>query len=254
MLDYKIINKLNNSVSIKKVVLFLTMPQSDEELDKLYSRIRELAELKNDEEFALVAAFVDRDEWNDVLSPWKFKDERGHKDFAGNGKALLAEIENELLPEIILKLGNKSQMDSVADNKPELIIAGYSLAGLFSLWAMCESEAFAGAVSCSGSMWFPGATDYFEREFSSDEEPEVKLDENLGEKLDKKCVYLSLGTKEEKARDFYMRQVGDATRKIYEVIKNRLGNDVTLEWNPGNHFSDVSERMAKGISWAVKER
>ena len=40
------------------------------------------------------------------------------------------------------------------------VIAGYSLAGLFALWAAWNSGYFRRVASVSGSLWYPGFTDY----------------------------------------------------------------------------------------------
>ena len=52
-------------------------------------------------------------------------------------------MEDEFLPEIKSKFQGS-----------ETFLTGYSLAGLFSLWALYESDKFNGAVSCSSSLWF----------------------------------------------------------------------------------------------------
>ena len=67
------------------------------------------------------------------------------------------------------------------DKNKKYYLGGYSLAGLFSLWACCQSGKFAGIAAASPSVWFPGFLTYLE-------ENEVKSP----------CIYLSLGDKEEK--------------------------------------------------------
>lgn len=64
-------------------------------------------------------------------------------------------------------------------------LAGYSLAGLFALWAAYECDTFSGIACCSGSLWFKN-WDIYMREHT----------------LKRKCsVYLSLGGKEEKTKN-----------------------------------------------------
>ena len=65
-------------------------------------------------------------------------------------------------------------------------------------------------------------------------------------------IYLSLGKKEEKTRNAIMKTIGDCTRNLAAFYKEN-GQRVVLEWNNGNHFSDVAERCAKGCVWLLKE-
>ena len=64
-----------------------------------------------------------------------------------------------------------------------------------------------------------------------------------------KAVYLSLGDKEEKARNPVMASVGACIREASEVLKNKEVNTI-LEWNPGNHFKDADIRTARAFAWA----
>ena len=120
----------------------------------------------------------------------------------------------------------------------ERILCGYSLAGLFSLWAFYESQAFGGVISCSGSLWFGEWISYAERHIAPQNS----------------SVYLSLGNREEKARDHVMATVGDCTRRQYELVcgdKNVPRH--ILEWNDGGHFNEPEKRIAKGIKWITGE-
>ena len=63
-------------------------------------------------------------------------------------------------------------------------------------------------------------------------------------------IYLSLGDKEEKARNPRMARVGDCIRRQHELLISQ-GIHTTLEWNSGNHFKDAGLRMAKGFAWLL---
>ena len=65
-------------------------------------------------------------------------------------------------------------------------------------------------------------------------------------------VYLSLGDKEEKARNPVMAMVGTHIREAHKVLK-RKGIDTVLEWNEGNHFKDSDLRTAKAFAWVMKQ-
>ena len=114
-------------------------------------------------------------------------------------------------------------------------IAGYSLAGLFALWALWQTNAFDRAASASGSLWFPHFVD------RASTEPFVS---------NPQAVYLSLGKKETKTPNRMMRHVLDDTRAMEELLVER-GIPTTLEINPGNHFAQTDLRMALGIHWIL---
>ena len=67
-----------------------------------------------------------------------------------------------------------------------------------------------------------------------------------------KSIYLSLGDKAEKTKNPVMAQVGNAIRKLNELLTEQIDNTV-LEWNPGNHFIDSEKRTAKGFAWVMNE-
>ena len=110
-------------------------------------------------------------------------------------------------------------------------IAGYSLAGLFALYAMYQCDTFDRVASMSGSLWFPEFKEYV-----------------LSHKLRKRPgkLYLSLGDREAKTRNPYLKTVQDNTEQIVAHYKE-TGLDVTWELNPGNHFKDAALRSAKGV-------
>ena len=113
-------------------------------------------------------------------------------------------------------------------------LMGYSLAGLFALWAAYESDVFSGIVCCSGSLWFPDWDHYVRNHV-----------------IQSKCsVYLSLGGKEEKAKNKVMASVGDRTRAQEGLLQeDSMVESVVLEWNAGGHFADAGKRLAKGVKW-----
>ena len=73
------------------------------------------------EEYALIA--FQADDWNSDFSPWQAV--TPDTVFPGNGEQMLEYITNELIPAARSKYGNDR----------EIYIMGYSLAGLFALWA-----------------------------------------------------------------------------------------------------------------------
>ena len=168
--------------------------------------------------FAL-ATFEVRD-WNRELSPWEAPPVFGKVPFAGMAEETLFFVLDRLLPELRRRLG--------ADMK--LCIGGYSLAGLFALWAVTRTDAFSGVAAASPSVWFPGWIDY------------VKANP-----IQAKTVYLSLGDREERAKNPLMATVGDCIREQYALLQ--ADHTATLEWNPGSHFQDSEKRTARAFCW-----
>ena len=137
------------------------------------------------------------------------------------------------------------------------VLVGYSLAGLFSLWAGvsqqvargCQHDATAPHVDApaatfqrigavSGSFWFPGLLDYVDQQLS---EGAVGLTH----------AYLSLGDREARTPNPQIMHV----RENAELLASRLeseGITSTFELNRGNHFQNVEGRMQKALDWLVK--
>ena len=112
------------------------------------------------------------------------------------------------------------------------VIAGYSLAGLFALWSVFQTDIFDRVVSVSGSLWFDGFTDYMRSATPPD---------GLWR------IYLSLGDREKNARNRRIAAVEDCTRQAAEFLR-AWNIPVVFEMNQGGHFQDIPDRLARGIS------
>lgn len=165
--------------------------------------------------------------WNDDLSPWESEPVFGREPFGGYATQFLEKMEANLSK--LLKTYN------IAESIP-VILGGYSLAGLFSLWSMYQSKRFYAVTAVSPSVWFPGWIEY-----AKEHMPYAKK------------VYLSLGDREEKTKNRVMATVGDYIRMMPEILKASDIRECILEWNRGNHFQNVSERMAKGFVWILNQ-
>ena len=164
--------------------------------------------------FQLIAVIID--DWNRELSPWKTQAVFGKKDFGdGAGKTL------------------KKLLTLTEDRNKTYYIGGYSLAGLFALWAAYQTDAFAGVAAASPSVWFPGFVDHMKS-------GEIRTGK----------VYLSLGDKEERTKNPVMAAVGNCIKECYDWLNN---NNIccALEWNEGNHFTDPELRTAKAFAWLI---
>ena len=188
----------------------------DHDLEGIESEAAEIKKLTNTD-FCLIAVRIQN--WNRDLSPWPAPAVFGKEGF-GNGAA-------DTLDEV-LKI--------CTDQEKTYFIGGYSLAGLFAVWAAYQTDVFKGVAAASPSVWFPGFVDY--------------MRENI---IHAESVYLSLGDKEEKARNPVMAAVGDRIREAYGLLREQ-GINATLEWNQGNHFKDADIRTAKAFAWVINER
>ena len=169
----------------------------DHDLPGIENEIREIHRL-TDQEFAFVAVKVEN--WNHDLSPWNAPAVFGTEDFGDGAENTLEEV-----------------LQLCTDNDRKYCIGGYSMAGLFALWAAMQTDRFKGVAATSPSVWFPGfLKDMKSRRVGSD------------------CIYLSLGDKEEKTRNPVMAQIDDNPRQILIVIprirntKNETNNTALI--------------------------
>ena len=148
------------------------------------------------------------------------------------------------------------------------VLVGYSLAGLFSLWAgvsqqvarVCQPDdalsqpgpssqpgaphvdasvaTFQRIGAVSGSFWFPGLLDYVDQQLN-------------GGVVGLTHAYLSLGDREARTPNPQIMHVQENA----ELLASRLesaGITSTFELNRGNHFQNVEGRMQKALDWLVK--
>lgn len=175
--------------------------------------------------FTLVA--VSDLNWNHDMVPWDsppvFKNAGP---CTGGAEKYLRLLTGEIIPAAERELSGKPRWRG---------IAGYSLAGLFALYAICRTELFSRAGSMSGSLWFPGIKEYL---FTH--EPKCLPE----------CMYFSLGDKEDKTRNQILRSVRQNTEEI-QAFYQAKGIDTVFQLNPGGHHDHAAERTAAGIVWML---
>ena len=127
------------------------------------------------------------------------------------------------------------------------VLVGYSLAGLFSLWAgisqqvvrsyqpdVVPTPTFQRIGAVSGSFWFPGLLDYVDQQLS-------------GGAVGLTHAYLSLGDREARTPNPQIMHV----RENAELLASKLrdaGIASTFELNRGNHFQNVEGRLQKALN------
>lgn len=147
------------------------------------------------------------------------------------------------------------------------VLVGYSLAGLFSLWAGVSQQVARGCQhddvpsqpgpssqpgagvspqvatfqrigAVSGSFWFPGLLDYVDQQLS-------------GGAVGLTHAYLSLGDREARTPNPQIMHVRENAELLASKLEN-AGITSTFELNRGNHFQNVEGRMQKALDWLVK--
>lgn len=182
----------------------------DHDLEGMESELAQIRK-RTGEDFYLAAIRVQ--DWNADLSPWPAPAVFGKESFGQGAPDTLSEV-----------------LKYCAGRDKTFIIGGYSLAGLFALWAAYQTDTFKAVAAASPSIWFPGFVDFMkDREIHTDR------------------VYLSLGDKEEKTRNPVMAAVGDRIKEAHDLLKKQ-GINTTFEWNTGNHFKDADIRTAKAFA------
>ena len=195
----------------------------DHELQSIDHEVAAIAQSGRNFLFAAIPV----ENWNDALSPWEAPAVWGKQGFGSKAGDTLRFLTEQVVPTL------KQQF-----NLPEnvrIILGGYSLAGLFALWASTQTALFSGVAAASPSVWFPGWME-FEQQHP----------------IQAQRIYLSLGDKEERTKNAVMAVVGDNIRALHSRLAER-STDCTLEWNSGGHFKDADLRTAKAFQWVMEE-
>ena len=202
---------------------YLLLQMADEHDPAGMEREAEALRRQTARPFLLVAVPVEN--WNDDLSPWSAPPAWGKQGFGGRAEDTLAWLE-QAVPSI------RRQYSIKEDAK--VILGGYSLAGLFALWAATRTDTMYGVAAASPSVWFPGWPEY-----------------EAAHPIQTQRVYLSLGDREEHTKNQTMAAVGDNIRALHTALTRR-GADCTLEWNAGGHFKDADRRTARAFAWTME--
>ena len=206
----------------------------DHDLEMIEQEVSYIRELTGEKPFCLTA--VRAESWREDLSPWPAPAVFGDEAFGDGAAETLAKLLAEVVPERKEDNAGEGIGEAGWNNtgrKKRVYLGGYSLSGLFALWAGYQTDRFDGIAAASPSVWFPQFTQY--------------MREN---RIRTGAVYLSLGDREERTRDPVMSQVGNAIREGCEILKS-TGTDCVLEWNKGNHFKEPDLRTAKAFAWLM---
>ena len=116
-----------------------------------------------------------------------------------------------------------------------VILGGYSLGGLFALWAATRTDRFRAIAAASPSVWIHGWI------------PFAKKNRPMAE-----AVYLSLGDREEHVKNQAIARVGDNLRAYYGMLQDQMGPEHSiLVWEEGGHFNENAGRLARAFAWCL---
>lgn len=172
-----------------------------------------------------VLAAVELEDWTVGLMPWWDGNVSRDPEAGRHAGETLDFVTMELLPELKRRFGELP-----------VILGGYSLGGLFALWASSQTDVFQGIAAASPSVWIHGW-----QQFAKKNPTRVKR------------VYLSLGDREELVKNQAIARVGDNIRAQYELLQSQLGpENCTLVWEDGGHFADNDGRLARAFAWCLE--
>lgn len=190
-------------------------------------QVFEVAQAAGCSPFTLVA--ISNLAWNHDMAPWNSPAAfMNGESFTGGADDYLRLLVEEIIPRAEKELPGPPAWRG---------IAGYSLAGLFALYAIYRTDVFSRVGCMSGSLWFPGFKEYI---FSH--EPKRRPD----------CIYFSLGDKEAKTRNPVLKTVQENTEELRAFYQSK-GIDTEFRLNPGNHFVQGIERTIAGIQWLLSK-
>ena len=190
------------------------------ELPDMMGDIARLTEAADTAPFVMVSP--GEIDWDRDYTPWPSAQLPG-REMSGGGDAFFAFIRDSLLPQAALLFPGRGRLG----------VLGYSLGGLFALYAAARADSpFDCAASLSGALWYEN----FDAWLHGAGLPRLKR------------VYLSLGRREARGGRGALGSVGEKTQAVCALLAGRLGEDnVSFEWNNGNHFFQIPERIAKAL-------
>ena len=223
-INNKIINVFCNTNELNELPVII-LNTFDDEGNIIWEKCREIGV----KEFILVS--IGNINWNNDLTPWASSSlYKGGTEYLGYADNYLVEIENDIIPKI-----EEYILNTLNKKISYYAIIGYSLGGLFALYAGFKTNRFKRIASISGSLWYPNFNNYV-------------INNKLSNNIDK--IYFSLGNKENKSKNEILSKVKDKTMEIYEYVSKSINS--VYEENEGNHFKDEVLRTVKGIKWILE--
>ena len=200
---------------------FLIQPSARHETATLEAEAAQIAALS---QTPFVLATVELDDWIVDLMPWPDRNISREEEAGRHAPDTLRYILDALIPELKRCFGDRP-----------VILGGYSLGGLFALWAAGQTDGFKALAAASPSVWIKDWIPYATKQPPMTE-----------------AIYLSLGEREEHVKNRAIARVGDCLREQYALLQRQMGPDrCTLVWEEGNHFTDNEGRLARAFAWCL---
>ena len=223
-------NKVELTISGRKCRLFgserpecvLIQPSARHENVTLEAEAEQIAERSG---VPFVLATIELEDWIIDLMPWPDGNISREPEAGKHGQDTLEYVLESLIPELQKRYGPLPVM-----------IGGYSLGGLFALWASAQSDSFKAVAAASPSVWIK---DWIP--FAQKHAPMADM------------VYLSLGNQEEHVKNQAIARVGNCLRTQHSLLQEQIGADnCTLFWEQGGHFNDNEGRLARAFAWCIE--
>lgn len=201
----------------------LIQPSARHENATLEAEAQKIAELSP---APFVLATIELEDWMLDLMPWPDANISREPEAGKHGQDTLQYVLLSLIPELQGRFGPLP-----------IIFGGYSLGGLFALWASAQTDIFKAVAAASPSVWI------------KDWIPFARKHVPMAD-----AVYLSLGDQEEHVKNQAIARVGDNLRTQYSLLQEQLGpNQCTLVWEQGGHFNDNEGRLARAFTWCIEK-
>ena len=200
----------------------LIQPSARHENATLEAEAQKIAQLSL---VPFVLATIELEDWMLDLMPWPDGNISRDPEAGKHGQDTLQYVLLSLIPELQHRFGPLP-----------IIFGGYSLGGLFALWASAQTDSFKAVAAASPSVWI------------RDWIPFARKHTPMAD-----AVYLSLGDQEEHVKNQAIARVGDNLRTQYALLQEQLGPDrCTLVWEQGGHFNDNEGRLARAFAWCME--
>ena len=199
----------------------LIQPSARHETATLEAEAAQIAALS---QTPFVLATVELEDWIIDLMPWPDRNISREEEAGRHAPDTLHYILDALIPELKRRFGDRP-----------IILGGYSLGGLFALWAAGQTDGFKALAAASPSVWIKDWIPYATKQPPMTE-----------------AIYLSLGEREEHVKNQAIARVGDCLRVQYALLQRQMGPErCTLVWEEGNHFTDNEGRLARAFAWCL---
>ena len=178
---------------------------------------------------ALNFVLINANNRTDDYTPWPLQaSENMPMDFGGKAAEHLSFFETHVIPFCESEYGFTSSAE-------KRVIGGYSLGGLFSLYAAVNTDLFGTVLSCSSSLWYPDFLDFLKEHPFKSAHPKL---------------YMSVGDQEgTTATNLTATQTSNtiALKDFYEP--KFLAGDFKFTLEEGNHGNNISGRAWRAVEW-----